>query len=479
MAMTISQGNENLRSNNEVAVPETRAERLSRWIPICILLGVSLFNWALFYPGVLSLDSMAQYRQAVQRKYTDQNPAIMAICLSAVFRLGGDIQHLMLFQCLCGLAGVYALAVAAAEVVFGKVLSRTCYRYAGLFVALLLLNPLSPLAIHLMTFWKDVWLMIALCWLGFIWLRASHAAPGTSKLVYFSSLCLFLGISTLAVIVRHNSVAILPLLSVMFAVLVRQMGTRKQALIAFLAPVLIYAGTSFVMTRVFNVTHVGFERIVYAYRWSVSATLSDLEEKLPYTHAHLADVIGPYTRGHHNLFGDCEKASFCRPESLGESMLKPQCGFLAVAMVKLRKFAITLSRTALSFSCGCGPGRIGTLSGRMSGLRQWLRITLWNAFHDAHRKWLSPRSGLQQWTCRGRKRIVLVADKEPLFYVAATEPDAPRLLFLICSGEYFIGLPLYVRFRRHGAGDDIRVPFRMFGDRLRKAYGVVDQTSEQ
>jgi hypothetical protein len=426
--MTISQGKELRQSNDEVAVGETWADGLSRWVPICILLGVGLFNWAVFYPGLLSLDSVAQYRQAVQGHYTDQNPAIMAICLSAVFRVGGDIQHLMLVQCLCGLAGVYALAVAAAEIVFGKVLSRRFYRYAGLFVVLLLLNPLSPLAFHLMTFWKDVWLMIALCWLGFIWLRASHAAPGMSKLAYSISLCLFLGISTLAVIVRHNSVAILPLLSVMFAILVRQVGTRKQALIASLGPVLMYAGTSFVMTRVFNVTHVGFERIVYAYELvSLCYFYPDLEDSLPYTHAHLADNYrSVYYAGHHNLFGDCEKRSFfADPESIRREYIQAALRFpLQLTMVKLRKVRHHfISNGSLLFHADVDPNEFGIVqTDRMSGLRQWLRLTLWDAFHNAHRKWLFTRhavwlgadvlalaaSGVLWWLTRERRYFTLL-----------------------------------------------------------------------
>src|SRR5262249_53759449 len=126
------------------------------------LIGLGL--WTVFRPGLLSADSISQFQQALEGPVNDWHPPLMAGVLRALLALGGTLSQLTLAQCVAGTIGVTALAAATARLAgVGRNAGRASLvsPFAGLVVLLILLLPLSPLSYMLMTFWKDVWALVA------------------------------------------------------------------------------------------------------------------------------------------------------------------------------------------------------------------------------------------------------------------------------------------------------------------------------
>jgi hypothetical protein len=250
-------------------------------------LGISAVLWLIFYPGLLSFDSIQQYKQAREGDYNDAHPPLLAVALRGMFTLGGDIQHLMFVQCLVGVFGVYLLAYQTlrfAQAEPGRA------RLGALVVLGALLTPLSPLALHLMTFWKDVWLLIALCWLLALalWLYRSgrRAAPAARAV----ALGLFLALVPFAVMARHNAVVLVPVLSVVFAWLVgRSFGLRwYKAAPALLLPGLLYTGANHRVYQILQVKHFPLENCLIAQELvTVCAASPKIQQELTYTSQYL------------------------------------------------------------------------------------------------------------------------------------------------------------------------------------------------
>ncbi|MGH9844746.1 MAG: hypothetical protein ACREEM_39010 [Blastocatellia bacterium] len=128
-----------------------------------MLLSAAILIWQIFHPALMSPDSIAQYAQAKAGKFDDWRPPLMAIVLSGVMRVGGDLGGLMLLQCFAGLLGPRTLILLAGELCSPQ-LSPRFRQWVATFAALLFLLPITPLSFYLMTFWKDSWLAIVFLW---------------------------------------------------------------------------------------------------------------------------------------------------------------------------------------------------------------------------------------------------------------------------------------------------------------------------
>ena len=148
--------------------------------------------WQIFYPGLLSDDSLALYASAVTRTYWDWHPPIMAIAVSLVHGAGLGLGHLILAQTLLALFGLRALALACLHL-FLRPLPRSSVArswLATLVVAPFIL-PLRPLMLYAMTFSKDVWLTVAFLWIAAYLLWAfdrSRAGAWRSRWLHFALL---------------------------------------------------------------------------------------------------------------------------------------------------------------------------------------------------------------------------------------------------------------------------------------------------
>lgn len=164
--------------------------------------------WAVFRPGLLSFDSIAQYSQAFRGYYTDWHPPLISAALHLVLALGGSLSRFMLVQSVAGAFGVWALSRAVLRQLFGDRLSRRQIAWLSLLVLLLLLVPVSPLAFYLMTFWKDALAAILLLWIGALALARPSVAR-TAALVL---------VAAAYGMVRHNAIVTLPVLGLFLAV---------------------------------------------------------------------------------------------------------------------------------------------------------------------------------------------------------------------------------------------------------------------
>ncbi|MBD3307724.1 hypothetical protein GF339_14905 [candidate division KSB3 bacterium] len=243
--------------------------------------------WLIFYPGGMSPDSIDQYRQAVTRTFHDWHPPIMSLLLAGLMEVGGDIEVLMLLQCLLGGFGVYMLARSIAEMSGIAPRPASCL---GLITFSILLYPLSPLAHYLMTFWKDTWCAIEFLWILAIAVRLYSKAQRLSPLAFYSRYSLFIVLSTVLLLTRHNAVAVLPFLVLMswFILSYQRKLPVFRAMIISLSLILLYIGATIGQYALFQVERRHpVQQVMALDLVGMIVQNPALREELPYTSRHL------------------------------------------------------------------------------------------------------------------------------------------------------------------------------------------------
>ncbi|HSN89198.1 MAG TPA: hypothetical protein VL025_20705 [Thermoanaerobaculia bacterium] len=195
-------------------------------LPAALAAAAGAAVWAVFRPGLLSFDSIAQYSQAFRGYYTDWHPPLVSAALHLVLALGGSLSRFMLVQSVAGALGVWAFSGAVLSRLFGDTLSRPQAAWLSLLVLLLLLVPVSPLAFYLMTFWKDALAAILLLWIGTLAL----GRPSAARIAALVLLAAAYGM------VRHNAIVTLPVLGLYLAVETWRRLPRGAALALAAAP---------------------------------------------------------------------------------------------------------------------------------------------------------------------------------------------------------------------------------------------------
>ncbi len=74
-----------------------------------LLFFLAVIIWQIYYPGIMSPDSLNQYGQAYYGFFEDAHPPLMSIVLWMLMRIGGNIGILLFIQCLCALFGLRSL----------------------------------------------------------------------------------------------------------------------------------------------------------------------------------------------------------------------------------------------------------------------------------------------------------------------------------------------------------------------------------
>ena len=262
--------------------------RLAGFGPALVTLLLGLAVWALFFPALMSGDSLAQYHEALSRRFTSWHPPLMAIVLSGVLALGGGLGLLMLVQCLAGVFGVRALAGACLDELLGDRLSPGARAWIPVAVLALLLLPVSPLAFYLMTFWKDAWEMVTLLWLGTLSLRLvgsrdRPSVPLVAGVILLGALC---------GLVRHNAMVALPFLGLFLGVELRRRKIRF-APAWVLAPLVAFLTLNTLLDRVFAVQDLSPEDWVLALDLAgVCARDAEACSHLPFTRSQVRDMDG-------------------------------------------------------------------------------------------------------------------------------------------------------------------------------------------
>jgi polyprenyl-phospho-N-acetylgalactosaminyl synthase len=280
-------------------------------ILFCIVIGYG--NWLVFRPGLMSCDSLVQYRQAVTWDFNDAHPPLMAVLLAVVRSRGGDLEHLMLAQCCCGVLGVYFLATAVLRH-FGPP-GGSWVGWAALAVVATLMAPLSPLCYYLMTFWKDSWLIVFLSWSVAMVLPLFR--PGGNSWAGVAQLMLGVLFMVLSLLVRHNAIVILPVFSALVYLAAGRVAARFAAasaaarvvarFAAAAAPLVLFLLSSGMIRFVFDVQRSRIDRfVVYFDLVGVCAYNDDAAARLPAIRRLLApDFRSRYVPGYCESLADC------------------------------------------------------------------------------------------------------------------------------------------------------------------------------
>lgn len=182
---------------------DARARRLAALVAIAI----GTFQWLVFRPGILTSDTVFQYREAAIGQFSNVHPPLMALVFAAWRSAGIGIGTLMWLQAVALNFGVLVLALTVLRRCVGDSSQRLTGQMFG--AGLLVLSPLlSPCLFYGATFWKDVWLAIALLFLAVAYLRLVD--PGRTK--RFRTFGLLLAMVAVVPSLRHNAVVVVPCL---------------------------------------------------------------------------------------------------------------------------------------------------------------------------------------------------------------------------------------------------------------------------
>ncbi len=306
-----------------------------------------LVVWRLFYPALMSYDSLIQYDQAVSHRFTDWHPPLMAIVLRFTLGAGAQIGLLMLFQCMAGLFGLRALVVAVLDALFSSRVSPARAQGIAALVIGLLLLPVSPLPFYLMTFWKDSWAAVVLVWTcaAALWsLRESPAGPGERLL--WRRLLLFLALSAVLGMVRHNAVVVLPFAGLILWAAARR-GSRKLALVLAVAPLAAFFAGEAVMDQVFRIKEAHLERHMMLFDLAGVCALDESAcDELPFTQKSIVDpqfaehyVPGDLGQSFLGPTPMIDNRALRQPEALRSEFLRAAVRFpLLFARVKVEPF---------------------------------------------------------------------------------------------------------------------------------------------
>jgi hypothetical protein len=279
---------------SEITIPQ-RPRHLRRWLardrwPDLLTILIALAIWRIFFPGLMSADSIDQYGQAVTGRFNDWHPPLLAIAIKVVLGLGGAVGLLMLGQCLAGVFGLRALARACLELFHPTAADMEPRKVAwrSFAVLVILLVPLSPLAFYLMTLWKDAWAAVLMLWIGALALDlCQHGRRGATHRRIFG----IVACAVLLGLVRHNAVVILPVVGLLLWMGVRRAGVSRASALAFAAsPLVLYVLANPVMYALFQVRKFHTDSAVMALDLvGLCAEGSAVCDRLPWTKAHILD----------------------------------------------------------------------------------------------------------------------------------------------------------------------------------------------
>lgn len=258
--------------------------RGTRWrarLPAWIILALAVLLWRIFYPGLLSSDSIEQYKEALSGQYKDWHPPLMSIALRFVLELGGTIALLTIVQCAALLLGLYALATASQRL-FWPQPTPVAHAWVSLAIVLLLLVPVTPLAFFAMTFWKDVWAAALLVWSGALLLEVLNTAD-------LRRVALLVGLGVVLGLVRHNALVVLPVLGAGLAVALWR-RRRVLAIVAGVAPLLLSSIAEPLIDRAFAVERMHPSSQIMALDLvGLCARSQRVCAELPWTRSHILD----------------------------------------------------------------------------------------------------------------------------------------------------------------------------------------------
>jgi len=208
--------------------------------PLSLLYSIigSIFVWLIFYPGILSLDSVYMYLEAASKfAYTDEKALLLPFTFSLVLKAGGNLSTLILFQCLAGFLAIRYLALSL----------TACFKIGekgrdliALLVLFVLSSPLFITIIYLPTFWMDTWLAIIML-LALAFLVDLYFGIYPHSGAYNLRIVALIVVISLALLIRLNSLVLYPVMALAFERILHQrnIGAGFKVLLVF-CPIIVF-----------------------------------------------------------------------------------------------------------------------------------------------------------------------------------------------------------------------------------------------
>jgi hypothetical protein len=215
---------------------------------------LALTVWAIFYPGILSADSLYAYNEAITGRFTDTRPLLISFTLFLFFKMGGTLGLFILLESLLGFLGVRRLLLAVTDVFFGEPQKRELVASIGI---LILSAPLTPMPVYFVTLWFDSWLAIFLLWTIAFLLELSKSVTTTVTWSDASKMIAILLLISLVMLTRWNSPILYPpLILTWLIILWKKHPSRKILLAMAISPLALY-----LLFMLFQYNGVGVVRV--------------------------------------------------------------------------------------------------------------------------------------------------------------------------------------------------------------------------
>lgn len=275
-----------LKLNNFIKRPFFSRARILQNL---LLIGISVAIWRVFYPGLMTSDSIDQYGQALSGSIRDWHPPLMAIVLWLFFKLGLGISGLILLQCLGAVFGLRSAISKLAIFFSNKLILESQARLYGTILTIIFLLPfLSPYIFITIIFWKDAWLTIGLLWLVSYVLWINLNSESFSYRVFLTHFTLLSLGWSLTVLIRHNAFVMLPVICLLLATIYNQ-KVRRYGFILAIIPLVFSFCLNPLVKYAFNVQPTAINNLIIS---------NDLASMLDY-YPELADEY-PATAARHN-----------------------------------------------------------------------------------------------------------------------------------------------------------------------------------
>jgi hypothetical protein len=199
---------------------------------------IALLNWLIFFPGILSIDGIDVYEQALTGQFSDRSPILMTLILHFFMGLKLDLAGLTLIQSLLACWGIRFFLLNLLNYFYGQRFNQRQREWLSLGVFLILLCPLSPLLFYLMTFSKDSWTCFLFVWILALALHLQITRSETTEKVLFKKVALLFFLTAVVLHVRYNSIVVLPVLVVFVYWLCKRYEKKKQ--LKFFLPLVFF-----------------------------------------------------------------------------------------------------------------------------------------------------------------------------------------------------------------------------------------------
>jgi hypothetical protein len=249
-----------------------------------------------------------------------------------------------------------------------------------------------------MTFWKDVWMLVFLCWLAGISLNLFRLASPRCTPGFLLRVAAYLVLVALIMLTRHNALVMMPVCCLLCAMFFWPIGSWRLALCAFLLPIVAYGASRQALYASFDIRHRDIARLTYGFELvGLCIQCPEAKALLPYTASCLPENVAEryYPGWVDYSIGAVTTTYGQRPDEIRhEYWIALRHYPLQLLRIKLRGFAFQLQRNpCLQFQCNANePNNYGLdLNRRYAAWQDYLRRNLLRSFRQPVLQWVFTR----------------------------------------------------------------------------------------